>query len=99
MENFCWSKLDILYGSTRQWICFTLDTVYIWMQFVDLPESGFAVYLDVVYILKWTACRTHSLNIWIFVLLDAEQITGNRHCVLVDAMQIIRQITGYSGQT
>ena len=33
------------------------------------------------------------------VLLDAEQITGNRHCVLVGVEGITGQIAGYIGQT
>ena len=33
------------------------------------------------------------------VLVDAEWITGYRHCVLVDGERITGQIAGYSSQT
>ena len=66
---------------------------------MDLPQSGFAVY-----------CLHPERGILVgenllicgykqFVLLDAEQITGYRCCVVVDAEWISQQISGYNGQT
>ena len=43
MVNSCWSKLDTVSGPTRDWICYNLDIVCIYVQCLDLPESGFAV--------------------------------------------------------
>ena len=36
--NFCWSELDTVSGSIREWICCTLDIVCIWIQCMIIKE-------------------------------------------------------------
>ena len=96
MANSYWSELDIVCGSTREWIYYISDMVHILEQTASLCR--YSEHFNVDILSYWMLNGSQDTEKYrYFVLLDAEWITGYRHCVFLDAEQISGQTAEYSG--
>ena len=100
---------------TRDWICCTWDTVYIWILHAFLPECRFTAFWTLS--ISWSGQYScvHSEYLYKDILRDwtskgsqdkdishYQTLNGSQDtdiCVLVDIGWITGQIAGYSGQT
>ena len=87
--------LDIVCGSTREWIYYIWDIVHILEQTVQLCKLSEYLYTDIL--CDWTSKGSQDKDSSCYRILNGSQDIDIR--VLVDTKQITRQIAVYSEQT